>query len=71
MTGKLTSGWSSVLITGIKAASIAQRNLEANIAQLQVPKDNFESSLHGEAEDLLCAEHISQSAPRNLGEAIS
>ena len=28
MTGKLTSGWSSVLITGIKAASIAQRNLE-------------------------------------------
>ena len=36
-----------------------------------MPKDNFDSSLHGEAEDLLCAEHISQSATRNLGEAMS
>ena len=37
----------------------------------QVPKDNFDSSLHGEPEDLLCAQHISQSATGNLGEAIS
>ena len=36
-----------------------------------MPKDNFDSSLHGEAEDLLCAQHISQSATRNLGEAIT
>ena len=71
MTGKLTSGWSSVLITGIKAASIAQRNLDTNIALPQVPKDNFDSSLHGEPEDLLCAQHISQSATGNLGEAIT
>ena len=42
---------------------------DANIALL--PKDNFDSSLHGEPEDLLCAQHISQSATGNLGEAIS
>ena len=71
MTGKLTSGWSFVLITGISAANIAQRNLKTNNVLLQVPKNNYDSFLHGEPEDLLCAQHISQSATRNLGEAIS